>query len=232
MQVRRSHSLWFTLVTSLGVFVGVSTEPFSLASESSVPGAQVLPIVNRVNDHLLLDPTGKQVSLLDLKKGKVAVASLIYISCPETIGCPLAMAVLQQLDRLLAERPQLAKRVTLLLISFDPERDTPERMAAVRATLSPRSEWHFLTSASNTELKPLLEDFNQPVAKLSDENGAWSGRFHHVFKVFLLDEANNIRNIYSVGFASPQLIMNDIETLLRNNPLSGRPQEELGLNQH
>jgi len=122
--------------------------------------------------------------------------------------------VLQQVDRLLAERPQLAKQVTLFLISFDPERDTSERMGTLRASLNPRSEWHFLTSASDTELKPLLEDFNQPVAKISNEDGIWSGRFHHVFKVFLLDEVNNIRNIYTEGFVSPQLIMNDIETLM------------------
>ncbi len=214
MHVRCFRSLWRTLVTSLCVLAGASAEPFSPASESLAPGTHTLPVVNSVSDHPLLDPSGKQVNLLDLKKGKIAVASLIYTSCPETIGCPLATAVLQQLDRLLAERPQLAKQVTLFLISFDPERDTPERMGTLRASLNPRSEWHFLTSASNTELKPLLEDFNQPVAKISNENGIWSGRFHHVFKVFLLDEANNIRNIYSEGFASPQLIMNDIETLM------------------
>lgn len=213
MHVRCFRSLWLTLVTSLCVFAGASAEPFSPASESLAPDTHTLPVINRVNDHPLLDPSGKQVNLLDLKKGKIAVASLIYTSCPETIGCPLATAVLQQLDRLLAERPQLAKQVTLFLISFDPERDTPERMGTLRASLNPRSEWHFLTSASDTELKPLLEDFNQPVAKISNEDKTWSGRFHHVFKVFLLDEVNNIRNIYSEGFASPQLIMNDIETL-------------------
>jgi cytochrome c peroxidase len=175
----------------------------------------VLPIVNSVNDHPLLDSSGKQVNLLDLKKGKFAVASLIYTSCPEMIGCPMAMAVLQHVDRLLAERPQLAKRVVLFVISFDPERDTPERMAATRTSLSPRSEWYFLTSASEAKLKPLLEDFNQPVAKISNEKDIWSGRFHHVFKIFLLDEDNNIRNIYGVGFASPQLILDDLETLTR-----------------
>ena len=214
MHVRCFRALWLTLVISLGAFAGASAEPFSPASESPAPDTHALPVINRVNDHPLLDPSGKQVNLLDLKKGKIAVASLIYTSCQETIGCPLATAVLQQVDRLLAERPQLAKQVTLFLISFDPERDTSERMGTLRASLNPRSEWHFLTSASDTELKPLLEDFNQPVAKISNEDGIWSGRFHHVFKVFLLDEVNNIRNIYSEGFASPQLIMNDIETLM------------------
>jgi cytochrome oxidase Cu insertion factor (SCO1/SenC/PrrC family) len=88
-------------------------------------------------------------------------------------------------------------------------------MAALRASLSPHSEWYFLTSAGEADLKPLLEDFDQPVAKISDEKGVWSGRFHHVFKIFLLDEDNNIRNIYAMGFAGPQLILDDIETLAR-----------------
>jgi cytochrome c peroxidase len=173
----------------------------------------VFPIIDSIKDHPLLDSSGKQVNLLDLKKGKIAVASLIYTSCSETIGCPMAMAVLQRLDQLLAERTQLAERVTLLLVSFDPERDTPERMAALRTSFSPRSQWYFLTSASDTELQPLLEDLNQPAAKISDENGTWGGRFYHAFKIFLVDEDNNIRNIYGVGVANPQLIMNDIETL-------------------
>jgi cytochrome c peroxidase len=208
--------LWPTLVTSC-VFAGVLVGPLSLASESSAPAPEVLPVVNRVNDHPLLDSSGKRVNLLDLKKGKIAVAGLIYTSCPEAIGCPMTMATLQHLDRLLAERPQLAKRIVLFLISFDPERDTPEHMATLRASLSPRSEWYFLTSASEAELKPLLEDFDQPVAKISDEKGVWSGRFHHVFKIFLLDEDNNIRNVYPMGFVGPQVILGDIEVLAKEN---------------
>ena len=207
---------WFTF---LCLFVGALAGPLSLASESLSPVTHGLPIIDSMNDHSLLDSSGKQVNLLDLKKGKIAVASLIYTSCSDMTACPMATAVLQRLDHLLAERPQLAKRVTLFLVSFDPERDTPEHMAALRTSLDPRSEWYFLTSANDMELKPLLEDLNQPAAKISDENGIWNGRFHHVFKIFLMDQDNNIRSVYGVGYASPQLIMNDIETLTKEKKL-------------
>jgi cytochrome c peroxidase len=138
----------------------------------------------------------------------------MYTSCADVGGCPLAAAVLQQIDLRLSERPELAKQVTLLSVSFDPERDTPAHLAKTREILNPRTNWHFLTTASQTDLHPVLADFNQPVAKLRQENGDWSGLFRHILKVYLLDPNHNIRNIYSTGLFNAQLVINDIETIL------------------
>jgi cytochrome c peroxidase len=178
------------------------------------PGTYQLPPIDTVTDHHLLDSTGTRVSLFEFVKGKVAVVSFIYTSCADVGGCPLAAAVLRRVDQILSERPELAQRVTLLSVSFDPERDTPARMAEVRKTLTPRTDWHFLTGATPADLQPILDDFNQPVAKLWYADGTWSGLFRHVLKVFLLDPDHNVRNIYSVGFFNPQLVLNDIETVL------------------
>lgn len=178
------------------------------------PGTYELPAIDTVRDHRLLDSTGKRVSLFDLASGKIAVVSFMYTSCADVGGCPLAAAVLQQVDRQLGERPELARRVTLLSVSFDPERDTPARLAELRAALNPRTDWHFLTGATSEELQPILADFNQPVAKLWHEDGSWSGVFRHVLKVFLLDSEHQVRNIYSTGFFNSQLVLNDIETVL------------------
>ena len=49
----------------------------------------------------------------------------------------------------------------------------------------------------------MLDDFGQPVAKLRYEDGTWTGLFRHVLKVFLLDEQNRVRNIYSTGIDEP-----------------------------
>jgi cytochrome c peroxidase len=152
--------------------------------------------------------------LFNLTAGKVAVVSFIYTSCADVGGCPLAAAVLQQVDRLLSERGEVAKRVTLLSVSFDPERDTPERLTEVRKALSPRTNWRFLTSATPADLQPVLQDFHQPVAKLWQEDGNWSGLFRHVLKVYLLDVNHQVRNIYSTGLFNAQLVVNDIETVL------------------
>ena len=67
---------------------------------------------------------------------------------------------------------------------------------------------------SDAELQPLLADFDQPVAKLRFEDGTWTGLFRHVLKVFLLDGQHRVRNVYSVGFFNPALVLNDVRTLL------------------
>jgi len=186
------------------------------------PGTYDLPPIDTVSDHHLLDSTGKPVNLFALTNGKVAVISFMYTACTDVGGCPLAAAVLQQVDRLLSERPELAKQVTLISVSFDPERDTPARLAEIRAGLNPRTDWYFLTAATPEALQPILADYNQPVAKLWQEDGKWSGLFRHVLKVFLLDRTHQVRNIYSTGFFNPQLVVNDIDTILLEDQHAGR----------
>jgi cytochrome oxidase Cu insertion factor (SCO1/SenC/PrrC family) len=178
------------------------------------PGTYTLPPIDTVRDHSLLDSTGKPVSLFTLTAGKVAVISFMYTACADVGGCPLAAAVLQQVDRLLSARPAMAEHTVLLSVSFDPERDTLARLTEVREALSPRTDWHFLTSATPKDLEPVLADFHQPVAKLWQEDGNWSGLFRHVLKVYLLDANHQVRNIYSTGLFNAQLVLNDIETVL------------------
>src|SRR6266849_1472531 len=202
--------------------VAQDTDPASAAIQRALqpqftpppPGTYTLPTIETVSDHVLLDSTGQQVSLFALTADKIAVISFMYTRCADVGGCPLAAAVLQHLDRLLSERPELAGRVVLLSVSFDPERDSPARLTEVRETLNPHTEWHFLTSKTFADLQPVLADFHQSVAKLWQEDGSWSGMFRHVLKVYLLDAEHNVRNIYSTGLFSAQLVLNDIETVL------------------
>jgi cytochrome oxidase Cu insertion factor (SCO1/SenC/PrrC family) len=186
------------------------------------PGTYQLPPIDTVIDHVLLDSTGQQVRLFALTSGKIAVVSFMYTACAEVGGCPLAAAVLQRMDRMLSERPDLRDRVRLLSVSFDPERDTPDRLAEVRAALQPQTQWRFLTGATPADIQPILTDFNQSTAKLRQADGTWSGLFRHVLKVFLLDTEHQVRNIYSLGFFNPQLVLNDIETLLMENKQARR----------
>jgi cytochrome c peroxidase len=178
------------------------------------PGTYRLAVVDTVGDHPLLDAAGRRTSLFALQRDRVAVVAFIYTTCAEAAGCPVSTAVLHRLDRLLAADATLARAATLLTVSFDPERDTPARMARVRDLHAPQADWRFATARDEAELRPLLDDFGQPVAKLRDEEGRWSGVFRHVLKVFLLDRAHRVRNVYSVGFLNPALVLNDVRTLL------------------
>jgi len=177
-------------------------------------GSYTLPVITTVGDHPLLDVDGRSTSLFAVKRDRLAVVAFVYTTCTEAAGCPLSLAVLHRLDRALAADPALGRRVTLVAASFDPERDTPARMAVVRRFHAPRADWRFVTTRGEPELGALLADFGQPVAKLRFPDGAWSGLFRHVLKVFLLDGGNRVRNIYSAGLLNPELVLNDLRTLL------------------
>jgi len=195
---------------------------FVPAFEPPAPGTYALPVVDEVADHPLLDADGARTSLYAETAGRVAVVAFVYASCGEVAGCPLGLATLHRLDRDAAADPALAGRVTLLTISFDPERDTPARMAEMRATHAPRARWRFATTGGESELAPLLADFDQPVAKLRFEDGAWTGLYRHVLKVFLLDARHRVRNVYGAGFLHAPLVMNDVRTLLAESAPPGR----------
>lgn len=178
------------------------------------PGTYRLPVIDTVSDHPVLGSDGRVTTLFALKRGRAAVVAFVYTTCAEAAGCPVSMAVLTRLDRLLAADPALAAAATLVTVSFDPARDDPARMAEVRALQAPRSDWHFVTTHDEAELGPLLDDFGQPVARLRYPDGRATGLFRHVLKVFLLDAENRVRNVYSAGFLSAELVLNDVRTVL------------------
>ena len=186
-------------------------------------GSYTLPVIQSIRDHPLIDADGRPTTLFALKRDQVAVVGFVYTTCVEVAGCPLGNAVLKGIDTALGAEPDLARRARLVTVSFDPERDTPARMTQVRALYRPSASWRFVTTPGEAELRPLLDDFGQPVAKLRFADGRWSGLFRHVLKVFLLDRENRVPNVYSVGFLGPELVLNDIRTLLRETDVSLPP---------
>jgi cytochrome oxidase Cu insertion factor (SCO1/SenC/PrrC family) len=178
------------------------------------PGTYELPVVDSVEDHPLVGEDGRTVRLFELTRDRVAVVAFVYTTCVETAGCPLAQSVLHRLDRALAADAQLRRRVVLVSLSFDPERDDPARLSTIRAANAPKSDWRFMTTSGEETLTPLLDDFGQPVARLRFTDGRWTGLYRHVLKVFLLDRGHRVRNVYSTGLLDADLVLNDVRTLL------------------
>jgi cytochrome c peroxidase len=187
---------------------------FTPEYEPPAAGTYSLPIIRTVGDHPVLDVDGRSTSLYALQGERTALVAFVYTTCAEVAGCPLSQAVMQRVDRVLAEDAELARQVVLITVSFDPERDTPARMKSVRGFYEPRTDWWFVTTRDPAELDPILADFDQPIAKLRFEDGHWSGIFRHVLKVFLVDRQHHVRNIYSAGFLNPSLVLNDLRTIV------------------
>ena len=173
------------------------------------PGSYELPPIDRVADHVLLGVDGAPAPLLDLADGEAALVSFVYLSCGE--ACPLATATLHRVDRLLAGDAGLAPRVKLVTVSFDPQRDTPERMAALAHNLRPKGRWEFLTAAGPDALAPVLADFGQDAVWVPEAEA--SERLRHVLKLFLVDDQGRVRNIYSTGLLDERLVINDLRTV-------------------
>ena len=89
------------------------------------PGTYRLPPIDDVADHPLLGSDGQRTTLYTLTGDRIAIVAFVYTSCAEATGCPVSMGVLHHLDREIAADATLARRVRLVTISFDPERDTP-----------------------------------------------------------------------------------------------------------
>ena len=186
---------------------------FAPAFTPPPPGTYELPVIDTVGDHAVLDTAGHETTLDTVIGDRLAVVSFIYGSCAEATGCPVSTAALHRLDHLLAADSALAREVTLVTVSFDPARDTPGRMSAMRARHAPASDWQFLTTRDEGMLRPLLDDFGQTVSPLRYPDGTPTGVFRHVLKVFLLDRSRRVRNVYSVGFLYPELVLNDLRTV-------------------
>lgn len=187
---------------------------FSPAFEPPAAGTYELTVIKRVPGFLLWDSTGRRVSTQTVMARKVAVVSFIYTACPEPLGCPLASLALRDLQsRLRAE--VLGREAVLLSISFDPGRDTPAQLTKyARIYDADPTIWRFMTAQSERALGRVLESYGQDRAPTYDERGRFTGRYRHVLKVFLVDRDGQIRNVYSAGFLVPELVVNDIKTVL------------------
>jgi cytochrome oxidase Cu insertion factor (SCO1/SenC/PrrC family) len=191
------------------------------------PGTYALPVIKPAADGALLDSTGKPTTLRDLTRGRITVLSFIYTRCAAGKACPYATGVLNQLHQLSFDEQTLAKNLRLVSLSFDPEHDTPQRLAnyseAIRDEKSAGCEWRFATAKSPTALAPILTAYDQTVDIRPDPNHP-QGPLFHTLRVFLIDRHARIRNIYSTGTLDPRLVLADVKTLLLEDGTQSRPQ--------
>lgn len=184
--------------------------------EAPAPGSYMLPAIKTAADGALIDSSGKAISLRELTHGRITVLGFIYTRCSAPKGCPYATNVFDQLHSVSAKDKALTQNMRLVSVSFDPEHDTPHHLAEylewVRETKL-GCEWRFVTTKSRAELEPILTAYNQAVDKRPNPADP-QGPLYHTLRVFLIDRAGRIRNIYSSGTLDPRLVLADVKTLL------------------
>ncbi len=182
------------------------------------PGSYALPPIRAAADAAILDSDGTPLRLRELTTGKVSLLTFMYTQCSDVNGCPLTSFVFYQIKQAMQRDAELARNLRLISVSFDPARDTPEQLELYAANFKyagQAGEWRFVTVESEAALKPLLDGYDQDVQRRYSVGGVASGDYSHILRVFLIDAAGQIRNIYSVAFLQADLVLNDVRTLLR-----------------
>lgn len=186
-----------------------------LAFTPPPPGSYQLAELGPAADGRVITDEGIERSLHDLMGDRFVLLSFIYTSCSDVNGCPLASYVMRRVQQRIRQDEALAGHVRLLSLSFDRQHDSPSVLADyARNFREPGDDWHFLTTPDDEALKHLLDSYNQFVIRDVDADGQVVGSISHILRVYLIDQNREIRNIYSVSFLHPDIIVNDIRTIV------------------
>ena len=209
-------TLYLSRLTASIAADAVSAHDADYDYDPPVAGSYALPVIKVAPDGAIIDSDSKSLNLRQLTHGRITVLSFIYTRCAAPKACPYAIGVLSQLHALSADDKELATNMRLVSLSFDPDYDTPQRLAQYSEAMRDEKsgcEWHFATAKSNAALESILNGYGQAVDKRSNPNDP-QGPLYHILRVFLIDRAGRIRNIYSSATLDPRLVRADVKTLL------------------
>lgn len=136
--------------------------------------------------------------------GKVTLVLFGFTQCPDV--CPTSLAELAQVMKLLGD---LASRVQVLMISVDPERDTPE---VLRAYVSGFDSRFMGLTGTPEQIKTAAAAFKAYYARAATVNGNYN--MDHSANFYLLDAKGESR-VLLANNAGAENIAHDIRALLR-----------------
>jgi protein SCO1/2 len=155
-------------------------------------------------DFTLTGADGKTLSLSDFR-GKLVVLYFGYTFCPDV--CPTTMAALAQAMRELGAK---ADDVQVIMVTVDPERDTPDKLNAYVSAFDPR----FIgLSGTPDQIAGVAKAFGVYYEKHAGSS-ADTYLIDHTATTTVIDKEGRIRLIWPYGTAAEELAA-DIDHLLQ-----------------
>lgn len=186
-----------TLFFCLAILLAGCSEPKHFVSTD-------LSMVDWGKDFSLTDHHGKNVRLADFS-GKAVVLFFGYLQCPNF--CPLTLARLAETMQLLGED---AKRVQVLFVTLDPERDVPAALKEYVTTFDPSFLGLYTTAAATPELALGFRIYFRKVPTADGKNYSID---HAVFS-YAYDARGRLRLLLRDTLSAAQLAA-DLRRLLR-----------------
>lgn len=142
-----------------------------------------IPLINDKNEKLNLNSF----------KGKTIVITPIFTSCDDI--CPLSAANFRVAQEAI-QAVKLDEKISLLLISIDPDKDSPERLAAYRKKLD-LTDQVFLLTGTNEDINKFWDGFG--IAREIKQATEGSENEHSEHKDWFTGEESSTEIVHSDG---------------------------------
>ncbi len=159
-----------------------------------------------------LNQDSVKVEFPKIIKDKITLMAMVYTHCPDI--CPMTTHNMYLVEQRLPDN--LNNQVRFVVISFDPNRDTPgvlKKFAEIRDLSF--DKWTFLSGdAKNTEEVMLKFGIKAiPADSTYDENGELSYNVIHTDRISLIDQNGRLRANYKGSTADLNMVLEDIKYL-------------------
>ena len=158
-------------------------------------------------DFSLVDQNYQNVALRDFR-GKIVLLFFGFTNCPD--ACPATLGTWARVHDLLGEN---AEHVRFIMITVDPERDTPERLAKHLSMFNP----DFIgLSGSIEELEHVAQDYSAYFQKV-DVGSAAGYLVNHTTLTYVVDLQGDLILAHRSYEIKPDELADDLEYLLRGH---------------
>jgi protein SCO1 len=193
--------LW--AVIGLTLTAGVLLLAWSLFRPYAFHG-MIMQSPSKATDFTLTGGNGQPVSLSDFE-GKVVLLYFGYTTCPDV--CPTTLAEIHQALVALGKK---ADGVQVLMVTVDPERDTPEVMAEYVTHFDSR----FIGLVGTPDQTAEIATYYGIYYEKEEGNSALGYLINHTATVTAIDKEGYLRVIFPFGTAAKDIAA-DVEYLLR-----------------
>lgn len=148
-----------------------------MASEPATPGESLYNIETTWTTF-----SNKPFKLKSLKGNQVVLA-MVYLNCQYT--CPMTISHMKQIENSISK--EKLKNTKFVLVSFDPQNDTPSKMTEYKKKQQLNDRWTLMTSKKEEDLRELAGVLGVKYKKMAD------GEISHSFMITLLDQSGIIK---------------------------------------
>ncbi len=181
------------------------------AQDPAISANPTLAVIGRAPEFALKDTGGETVRLAAYR-GRVVLLAFVFTTCPGV--CPVISQQMAGLQARLKQERLFGSQAAMLSVTVDPDTDTAGVLAKYARTFgADPTGWRFLREDA-PRLDPVLKAYDEWTKLLPPARGATAGQLDHPARVYLIDPAGNIREIYSLAFFNDKQALLDMKKLL------------------